>query len=69
MHEPQRFGLVELARHDEHDIVRLVILPVERAQVFDRHTLDVAAVADGCFSVVVPIVGGGFDPLQEHALR
>ena len=69
LHQPKRFGLLELARDHEHDIIGLVILPVERPQVFDRHTLDVAAVADGGFSVVVPLVGGGLDPLHEHALR
>ena len=54
----ERLGLVELAGDDEHAVVGLVVLLVEGLQVFDRHALDVGAVADGGFAVVVPLVGG-----------
>ena len=65
----QRFGFVELSCHNQHDIVGLVKLLVKRAQVFHRHTLDVAPVANGWLAVVVPVVGGGGEPLAEHAGR
>ena len=56
-----------LPGHDEHGVVRLVVLPVEGLQVFDGHALDVAAVADRGLAVVVPVVGRGHDALAEHA--
>ena len=65
----QRLGLVELARHDQHDVVRLVVLLVERLKVLDRHALDVAAVADRGLAVVVPVVGHRFNSLHQHARR
>ena len=37
---------LELPRHDEHDVVRLVEALVEVAEVVDRHALDVGAVPD-----------------------
>ena len=52
-HPGQRFGFVELTRNEEHGIVRLVILPVERVQPLDRHMLDVGTVANRGSAVVV----------------
>ena len=60
---------IEAAGDDEDRIVRLVVLPVEGLQPVDGHILDVRARADGGIPVVVPVVGGGQDPLLEYALR
>ena len=45
------------------------MLAVERLQVFDWHALDVAAVADGRFAVVVPFIGDGGHALAQNVLR
>ena len=47
-------ALVELAGDDEHGVVGLIVLLVERLQALDRHALDVAAAADRRLAVVVP---------------
>src|SRR5437660_9736667 len=52
----ERFGLRKLAGHDQYNVVRLIIFFVKRLQIVDRNPLDVAAIADGGFSVVVPVV-------------
>ena len=69
LHQRQRLGFIKLAGNDEHNVVRLVKLFVKGPQVLDGNTLDIAAVADGLFAVVVPFVGRGFDALAEHTLR
>ena len=63
--EGEGLRLLELAGHDQHDVIGLIILLVKGLQVLDRHALDVGAVADGGLAVVVPFVGGGVDPLVE----
>ncbi len=60
--------LLELAGHDEDDVVGLVETLVEVAQVVDRHALDVGAVADRRLAVVVPLVGRRLHALREDAL-
>ena len=69
LHQGKRLGFLELAGDDQDDVVGLIVLAVEGLQVVDRHALDVGAVADGRFAVVVPLVGGGVDALHEDALR
>ena len=59
---------LELPRHDEHDVVRLVEALVEVAEVVDRHALDVGAVPDRRLAVVVPFVGRRLDALRENSL-
>ena len=61
-----RLGRVELARNHQHAIIGLVILAIELLQLVDRHALDVGAVADRRFAVVVPVEGRGHDPLVEQ---
>src|ERR1041384_7600890 len=63
LHERKSFRLVELARDDEHHIIRLIKLLIERAEVVDRHPFNIAPVADGRFAVVMPLIGGGTDAL------
>ena len=65
----QRLGLVELARHQQHGVVRLIVGAPERLQPLDRHVFDVGARADGDFAVVVPEIGGGEDALRQDAGR
>ena len=59
----QRFVLVEVTRDDQHGIVGPIILAVKRTQTIDRDPLDIAAVADGGLSIVVPLIS-----CREHAL-
>ncbi len=67
--EGERLRLVELAGHQQHRVVGLVIHPVERLEVLLLHVLDVAAVADGGSPVAVPVVGHALQAFQEHAER
>ena len=64
----ETFGFVKFAGDDQHDVVRLIKLFVERLQIFDRHALDIAAVADGGLAVIVPFVSSGLDALVENTL-
>ncbi len=66
--EGERLRLVELAGHEEHRVVGLVVHPVERLEVLLLHVLDVAAVADGGAAVGVPVVGHALHAL-EHDLE
>ena len=68
-HQLDRALRVEAPGHHQHRVVRLVVLAVEGAQAFERHVLDVRPCADGGVAVVVPQVGGGHHPLQQHGLR
>ena len=56
--ERERLRLVELAGDEQHRVVGLVVLAVERLQPVDRHVLDVGARADRRLAVVVPEVRG-----------
>ena len=60
---------VELAGDDQHRVVGLVVVAVERLQALDRHVLDVRQRADHRAAVVVPEVGGGAGALAEEAER
>ena len=64
-HEGEGLRLLELAGHDQHDVIRLIILLVKGLQVVDGHAFDVGPAADGGLAVVVPFVGRGVDPLVE----
>ena len=57
---------IELARHDQHRVVGLVVCPVKRLQLGDIDVLDIGARADGRLSVVMPLEGTGEHFLQEH---
>ena len=59
------FELLELAGDDQDAVIRLIVFLVERAEVVDGHALDVDAAADRRLPVVVPLEGGGVDPLVE----
>ena len=61
----QRLGWVELSRDDEIGVVGLVVLVIEDREILNRHALDVGAVADDGFAIVVEVVGGGHDALVE----
>ena len=61
----QRLGWVELSRDDEVGVVGLVVLVIEGREVCDGHTLDVGAVANDGFSIVMEVVCGGHDALVE----
>ena len=67
LHQIQRFGLLETAGDDQHNIIGLVKLFVESAQVFNRHPLDIAAIANRGFAIVVPFVRRGGDALAQNA--
>ena len=60
---------LELSGDDEHGVVRLVVLPVERLQPVDRHALDVFLRPDGRAAVAMPQVGRGHHALEQHAER
>ncbi len=64
--EGECLGLVELAGDYDVGIVGLVVLLVENCEVGDGNTLNVAAVADDAFAVVVEVESGGEDALFEH---
>ena len=49
-------GLIELAGNDEVGVVRLVILFVEDGQIFHGNSLNIGAIADDGFAVVVEVV-------------
>ena len=59
----QRFVLIEITRDDQHGIVGSIVLAVKRPQAIDRDPLDIAAVADRGFSIVVPLIS-----CREHTL-
>ena len=67
IHPSERLRFVDLARDRQHRVVGLVVIAVEGPQVGDRHTLDILARSDGGLAVVVPKIGGGHDPLHQHA--
>ena len=60
---------VEVAGYDEHGVVGLVVLPIERLQALDRHVLDVRSRTDRRVRVVVPEIGGRHHPLLEDPER
>ena len=65
----QRMIHLEITRDDEHGIVRLVVLLVERLEAFDRNALDVALGADRGLAVVVPQIGRRLYPRHEDPGR
>jgi hypothetical protein len=66
VHQTQCLLQVELARHQQHRIVGLVVHAIEGLQVGDVDVLDVRAVADGGIAVVVPVVGHALQALDQH---
>ena len=60
---------VELAGDDQHRVVGLVVVAVERLQPLDRDVLDVRQRADDRAAVVVPEVGRGGRALAQQAER
>ncbi len=65
----QRFSLIDLAGHDQHCVVRLIKLLIERFQPVDRHALNVLARTDGALPIVVPEISRGPDALLQDAQR
>ena len=59
----------KLARNNEDDVVRSIILFVKGAEPIDRHAFNIGAISDNTFSVVVPFIRVGHDPLQEDIVR
>ena len=66
LREPERVRFLELARYQQHRVVRLVVVTVERPKPLDRHVLDVRPRPDDRFSVVVPEVGARRHALAKH---
>ena len=64
----QRLGAVNLARHQQHGVVRLIVSAVEGAQIIDTDVFDIAAVADGGIAVVVPHERRGKNLLVQRPL-
>ena len=62
----QRLGGIELPGHQQHGVIRLVIVAIERLQLLDGNFFDVAERADGAASVGVPQIGGREHALFEH---
>ena len=58
------FLFLEVAAHDEHDVIGPVVFLVKRLEVFDGYALDVDAVANRILAVIVPLIRG-----RPHALR
>ncbi len=69
LHQGQRLGFIQLARDDDHRIVRLIVLAIERLQILNRHPFDIATIANRRLAVIVPLIGRRHDPLAEHAFR
>jgi hypothetical protein len=65
-HVLQRFFGVEAACDHQHRVVGLVVAAVEVPQFWQRHSFDVAAVADRRLAVVVPFVSHRGHLLQQH---
>ena len=64
---PQRLLLVEVARHGEDGVIRLIILLIKRSQPLDRNALDIGAVSNGRLAVIMESVGGFLHPLHQNA--
>ena len=64
----QRFGFVNFAGYDQNGIIGLVVFLVKCLKVIDGHFLNVGAVADGRFAVVVPQVSGRHNALVQYVL-
>ena len=62
-------GLVEMPGDDEESVVGLIILAIKGLQTLDGHPFDIAAVADGRFAVVVPLISDGQHPLHQNGPR
>jgi hypothetical protein len=62
---PEGARLVEPAGDDQHGVVWLIVLFVERPKSRRRHALDIGARTDRRLPVVVPEVGGLGDPLVQ----
>ena len=69
LHQREHPGRVELARHDQRRVVRLVVAAVEGLETADVHLLDVGARTDRGIAVVVPLVHRGERLLEQHAFR
>lgn len=62
----QGLFFIELPGHEQHGVVRLVILPVERLQPLDGDVFNVRPRANRRVAVVVPVVGHRMRALQQH---
>src|SRR6185295_4245723 len=56
VNQPEWFLFVKLAGDQQDDVIRLVIVAIERLQPFDRHVFNVAARSDGSLDIVMPDV-------------
>ena len=65
----ERPGLIELARHNQYRVVRLVVHPIEGLQAIDRDVLDVAPRTNHRLAVVVPDICRRDDALAKHVQR
>ncbi|KAG1256384.1 hypothetical protein G6F65_016335 [Rhizopus arrhizus] len=63
----QRGLRVELAGHDQHGVIRLVVLVIESAQLSDVHVFHVGSGADGVLAIAVPMEGCGLHLLHQDA--
>src|SRR5436189_4902343 len=59
LYPAERFRFFKFPGDDKYNIIRLIILPVEFTEILDRYAFDIAAIADGGLSIVMPIVSGG----------
>lgn len=65
----ERFGLVYFARHQQHRVVRLIVVAPERLKPLNGNLFDVGACADSRVAVVVPQVGRRDDALLKDIGR
>ena len=66
LHDCQRFRLFKLTRHNEDDIVGLIVLGVKVLKFFDGYSFDVGTISDRRFSIVMPFISGRIDPLVQN---
>ena len=68
-HDVEGIRRIEVACDHEDRIVRLVVLPVEGLETFDRHVLHVSTSADGRVRVVVPEIPGRENAPEKDSQR
>ena len=59
-------GSFKFTSHQQHGIVRLVVLAVKILKVFNFDVFNVGARANGVLAIVVPIKSSGGHALPEH---
>ena len=67
--ELECLGLVELARDEQHRVIGLIVVAIERLQPVDRHVLEIGSRSDRRLAVVVPEIRGREDSFQQHIGR